>query len=227
MTMMRAPPEGEAALMDALILDIETLPLEPQRKALEWRSASDKRLGDYLSEHASGSHAIKPGLHPLFSEVAVISGMSEGEILTLDSVSHGGERGILETFANPFRRYEKSLLVTYNGMGFDVPMLAIRAAYHGVKFPSIRTNKWRNGEEGHLDLMQLLSGNGTWPFVSLEIACLAFGVEVPIPSDGSTRKDLLDIAQDQFRKGNPDLLRARCESDVRMTAGLYERVRGR
>jgi hypothetical protein len=70
------------------------------------------------------------------------------------------------------------------------------------------------------------------------IACLAFGVDVPIDvivDDDSiptrtivlTHKEMLAAAQAEFRKGDPALLRSLCESDVRMTAGLYERVRGR
>lgn len=49
----------------------------------------------------------------------------------------------------------RAAIVTYNGHGFDLPLLMRRARYLGVTFPAINLDRYRSP---HLDLCELLSG---------------------------------------------------------------------
>jgi hypothetical protein len=65
------------------------------------------------------------------------------------------ERILFETIATRLRG-ENPMLVSYNGLGFDWPLLMRRARYLGVDFPDINCDRYRSP---HVDLLAKLSGN--------------------------------------------------------------------
>lgn len=203
--------------MTYLVLDVETLPRRPPQKGMEWASPRDALVGNWIDAHKT----VKPGLHPLFSEVAVISHAGFG-VATHDALTEGGELGVLKRISEFGSRptlSRQDTLVTFNGFGFDLLMLNTRLALHGLPALPWDTNPWHHGQ-GHYDVMLALSSQGKFPNPSLEVAYAW------LIGDPPERPDL-ETAQAAWLKGDPVPLRTRCEADVRMTEALYRRLAGR
>ena len=207
--------------MTALVLDIETLPVRPVMNAMNWRHPREQKTHEWLEEHAK----VKPGLHPLFSEVAVISydhdrGLPSN---TKDALQHGTERDMLHSLLEELEGLRSATLVTYNGFGFDLPMLQQRLRLHGLPRLRWEENPWRHGLGNHYDVMLALAGGAKdrFPYVPLDVA-----YAVVLDEEPPERPDL-ETAQAAWYRGDPVPLRTRCEADVRMTGELYERVVGR
>jgi predicted PolB exonuclease-like 3'-5' exonuclease len=111
-------------------------------------------------------------------------------------------------------------LVSFNGRGYDGPMLSIRSAQLGVK-PSrnLLGNRYRIDE--HCDLMEVFSFMGaTRERYSLEYWCRRFDVESPKGSiDGSQVSRV-------YRSGRIDDIGEYCLRDCRATAQLYQKLAG-
>ena len=204
--------------MTHLVLDIETLPVRPIMGEMSWRHPREQKTHEWLEEHAK----VKPGLHPLFSEVAVVCVSGEGGTLVQDAILEGGERPLLLSLQKRVQRTQMlPTLVTYNGFGFDLPMLQERLRLHGLPALPWDENPWRHGLGNHYDVMLALAGGAKdrFPYVPLDVA-----YAVVLDEEPPERPDL-ETAQAAWYRGDPVPLRTRCEADVRMTAALYERVR--
>lgn len=109
-------------------------------------------------------------------------------------------------------------LVTYNGRGYDGPVLTIRSAQLGLK-PSraLNGNRWSIAE--HCDLSEVLHFQGaTRERYSLDYWCRRFDIESPKGSiDGS------QVAR-AYRAGRIDDIGEYCLRDVRATAQLYQKI---
>ena len=85
------------------------------------------------------------------------------------------ERSHLEGFFNLFCRQPEPRLVSWNGSGFDVPVIRYRAIKHGIEAPEFYRMegewKWSNYQnryhDMHVDLMDILSGFRASPFAGL------------------------------------------------------------
>jgi 3'-5' exonuclease len=95
------------------------------------------------------------------------------------------EKAILEGFFNMLARSHKPpRLVSWNGGGFDVPVMRYRAMLHGIQAPEFYRKegewKWNNYHnryhDMHVDLMQVLAGFGASTFQSLERVCSLLGI---------------------------------------------------
>jgi hypothetical protein len=133
------------------------------------------------------------------------------------------ERGILEEFWKLVARAPKAgmpRLVSFNGRGYDGPMLSIRSAQLGVK-PSRNLLGNRYSIAEHCDLMEVFSFMGaTRERYSLEYWCRRFDIESPKGSiDGSQVSRV-------YRAGRIDDIGEYCLRDVRATAQLYQKLAG-
>ncbi len=109
-------------------------------------------------------------------------------------------------------------LVTFNGRGYDGPMLTIRSAQLGIKpSRSLTGNRWSIAE--HCDLSEVFSFQGaTRERYSLDYWCRRFDIESPKGSiDGS------QVAR-AYRAGRIDDIGEYCLRDVRATALLYQKI---
>ena len=111
-------------------------------------------------------------------------------------------------------------MITYNGRGYDGPMLMVRSAQLGVT-PSRTLVPNRYAIEDHCDLMDTFSFFGaSRDRYSLDYWCRRFDVESPKGSiDGS------QVAR-AYRDGRIEDIGEYCLRDVRATAELYRKVRG-
>jgi hypothetical protein len=138
-------------------------------------------------------------------------------------IFRGDEAAILAEFWKLVARAPKTgtpRLVSFNGRGYDGPMLSIRSAQLGVK-PSrnLLGNRYRIDE--HCDLMEVFSFMGaTRDRYSLEYWCRRFDIESPKGSiDGSQVSRV-------YRSGRIDDIGEYCLRDVRATAQLYQKLAG-
>lgn len=136
-------------------------------------------------------------------------------------IFRGDEKAILEEFWRLVARTPKAgipRLVSYNGRGYDGPMLTIRSAQLGVR-PSRNLLGNRYSIAEHCDLMELFSFMGvTRERYSLEYWCRRFDVESPKGSiDGSQVSRV-------YRAGRIDDIGEYCLRDVRATAQLYQKL---
>jgi predicted PolB exonuclease-like 3'-5' exonuclease len=190
-----------------LILDIETVP--------------DRELFT-PPEPVAGSERPFP---PLYACRPIVIGVIWlDEALSCKRIGVFGESkdeaGMMADFAEFLGRW-KPHLVTWNGRGFDLPVLALRALRHGLNFgwyyrgPGYR---YRYTEEGHLDLCDVIADHGAARPTSLDGAARLIGLPGKGGIDGSQVEGL-------FRAGQVDVLRRYCLSDVAQTAFVFLRYR--
>jgi hypothetical protein len=111
-------------------------------------------------------------------------------------------------------------LISFNGRGYDLPMLAIRSAMAGVK-PSrpIESKPWERGD--HVDLMDVFTfGGAVRDRMKLDYWCRRFGVESP-----KTKLDGSQVGR-AYREGQIEDIGEYCLRDTRATGELYKKLRG-
>jgi DNA polymerase elongation subunit (family B) len=132
-------------------------------------------------------------------------------------IVRGDERELLTRFWEIVDR-KRPRLVSFNGRGYDGPILMIRSAQLGVK-PSVNLvgNRYQIGT--HTDLMEIFSFIGAWrERYSLDYWCRRFDVESPKGSiDGS------QVGR-AYREGRIEEIGEYCLRDVRATGELYRKV---
>lgn len=194
-----------------LILDIETVP--------------DDRI--YMTEFDEAGRVKFPPLWACkvvcmgvlwFTEDLVFRKMgSIGEKKPTEAPS---ESEILEGFSD-FMLKKGSQIVTWNGTGFDLPVVAIRSLRYGVPmkwYYNDRDYRYRYTAEGHLDLCDYLADFGRGRLASLDGAAKLIG----LPGKGSIKGDAVDV---MWKAGRYEDIRDYCLSDVIQTAFIFLRYK--
>lgn len=145
------------------------------------------------------------------------SAQHEWEKVPRSDIFRGEEGELLEKFWEVVGR-KRPRLVSYNGRGYDGPILMIRSAQLGVK-PTANLVPYRYDISTHCDLMDVFTFMGAWrQNYSLDYWCRRFDVESPKGSiDGS------QVGR-YYREGRLEDIGEYCLRDVRATAQLYEKV---
>jgi len=144
-----------------------------------------------------------------------------------------GEQDIIERFFEGIERYTP-VLISWNGSGFDLPVLHYRSLLHGIAAPRY----WDTGEEDsgfrwnnylnrfhwrHTDLMDVLAGYQGRATAPLDEIATLLGFPGKMGMDGSK-------VWDSFQAGDVKGIRDYCETDVLNTYLVYlrfELIRGR
>ncbi len=130
------------------------------------------------------------------------------------------EAGMLADFSS-FIEQHRPHLVTYNGRGFDLPVIALRCLRHGVPlrfYYQDRDVRYRYSELGHLDLFDSLSDHGASRIGSLDALAHVIGLPGKVGVDGSQVEGL-------YKAGQLELIKKYCLTDVAQTAFLLLRYR--
>lgn len=114
------------------------------------------------------------------------------------------ERGIIEAVEEKVR--EAQSVITYNGRGFDVPVLIARAAVCGLVVPAINSLTVR-ATGRHDDLLDEVSFNRAAPKLPLAALCAAFDIPVKVEAQGG---DVTALAE----AGDLPRVTRYCETDV-------------
>ncbi|MEP7051285.1 MAG: 3'-5' exonuclease [Pseudomonadota bacterium] len=129
------------------------------------------------------------------------------------------EAGILEDFARMLEE-RRPTLVTFNGRGFDMPVIATRCLRYGIPFRHYyrsRDVRYRFSPEGHLDLMDYVADFGAAKPSKLDIVAKLCGMPGKVGIDG---KDVGPMVH----AGRIQEVRNYCLCDVAQTAGVFLRV---
>jgi len=129
------------------------------------------------------------------------------------------EPGMLTDLAK-FADEHRPTLVTYNGRGFDLPVIALRCLRHGIpmRFAFDKGFRYRYSDEGHMDLFDFLSDHGAARVGSLDALAHLVGLPGKVGVDGSQVEGL-------YNAGQLPLIKNYCLSDVTQTAFLLLRYR--
>jgi len=139
----------------------------------------------------------------------------------IGTIGEGKDEGpMLADFAEFVAKWEPTL-VTWNGRGFDLPVLMLRSLRHGVCAPWYYRKpgyRYRYSTASHVDLCDILADHGATRMTSLHGAARLIGLPGKDGVDGSQVEAL-------FRTGQIEALRGYCLSDVAQTAFLFLRYR--
>ena len=212
-----------------LVFDIETVPdLEGARRILGIQSSNDDATWEAMRALRRAEKGTEFQPAHLQKVVAISCVMRSGDALRCWSIGDetSDEAELVQKFFNGVEKY-KPTLVSWNGGGFDLPVLHYRALIHGVRAQAYwdngffdRESKYNNDlkryEFKHTDLMDVLAlytGRQSAPLN--EIAVL-LGLPGKLGMDGSK-------VFDAYRAGKLDEIRAYCETDVMNTWLVYLR----
>jgi 3'-5' exonuclease len=220
-----------------LVFDIETI---PDVAALRAMRGADGALTDaevVAADKAERLAAGKSDMLPLYLQrVLVISCVfRNAKGVTVQSFVAGDakdEGGVIQTFFDKIERHQPQL-VSWNGGGFDLPVLHYRGLKHGVvadKYWDMgeddREYKWNNYisryHMRHLDLMDLLAMYQPRANAPLDAMARLCGLPGKLGMDGSQ-------VWPAFVDGKLDDIRRYCETDVMNTWLIYcrfQKMRG-
>ena len=225
--------------MNVLAFDIETVPdVDAGRRLYGLEGLSDDQVGRamfHLRHQESGSDFLR---HPLHRVVAISVALRAGERFTLWSLGDldSPERDLVQRFFDGIERYSPQI-VSWNGGGFDLPVLHYRGMLHGVAAPRYwdqgegdyhdsRDFKWNNYisryHSRHLDLMDLLALYQPRASAPLDDLAKLMGYPGKLGMDGSA-------VWQAWQEGRIAEIRDYCETDVVNTYLVYlrfERMRG-
>ena len=171
---------------------------------------------------------------PLFHQVVAISFLEahlesseSGSFYAVDLLRSGGDAGYTEAqLIKGFFQYvekKKPRLVTFNGRGFDLPVLKYRAMKHEVsaRWFAQGEGKWDNYQhrysvDWHFDLMDALADHGASKNAGLDEVCGLLALPGKIGMDGTQVKGF-------FEAGRIQEIRNYCETDVLSTYLIFLR----
>ncbi len=206
--------------MHCLVFDIETVPdVEFGRRFHGLDGLSDKDVGtamQFMRQQQTGSDFL-----PLHQQrvVAISVALRSGDGLRVWSLgdADADEAEIIRRFYDGIERYTPDL-VSWNGAGFDLPVLHYRALLHGIQAPRY----WETGDNDrefrynsylgrfhwrHIDLMDVLSGFQGRGRASLDQVAVMLGFPGKLGMSG-------DKVWGCWLDGGIEEIRNYCETDV-------------
>ena len=221
--------------MSILVFDIETVPdLELGRRVFGLEGLSDSQVAKAMFAHArqhGGSEFLPHEQHRI---VAISCVLRRGDSLKVWSLGdlEADEAELVSRFFEGIDRYTPTL-VSWNGGGFDLPVLHYRALRHRV----VARRYWETGgedqnfrwnnylsryHERHTDLMDVLSGYQPRAKASLMDMAYLLGLPGKLGFSGAA-------VWPAYQSGDLQGIRRYCETDVLNTYLIYlgfERMRG-
>jgi len=215
--------------LNTLVFDIETIPdTDLGRRLYGVEDLDDADVGKIMffkQRQARGTEFLPVYQHRIVAISAVLSTRDDLHIFTLGDES-ASEKEIVQRFFDGVARYSPDL-VSWNGQGFDLPVLHYRALLHGIN----AERYWETGDSDrefrynnylsrfhwrHLDLMDVLSGFNPGARASLDNTATLLGLPGKLGMSG-------DKVWDKYLAGELTAIRDYCETDVLNTYLVYLR----
>ena len=215
--------------MTVLVFDIETIPdVEAGRKLYDLQGLSDQDTAQAmfaLRRAKVGNDFLPHYLQKICAISLVLSQGSQIKVWSLGDESSNEKELITRFFAGIDKHIPT--LVSWNGSGFDLPVLHYRALLHGITAPTYweagenqQTFKWNNYlsrfHYRHMDLMDLIAGYQNRAFAPLDDVASMLGFPGKMGMSGSK-------VWDQYLAGQLKSIRDYCETDVLNTFCVYLR----
>lgn len=222
--------------MTVLVFDIETIPdVELGRRAFGLEGLSDGQVAAAMAAQArrhGGSDFLPHEQHRIVAISCVLRQADTLKVWSLGDLG-SGEAELVQRFFDGIERYTPDL-VSWNGGGFDLPVLHYRALKHGI----VARRYWETGQgdssfkwnnylsrfhERHTDLMDVLSGYQPRAKASLMDMAHLLGLPGKLGFSGAE-------VWPAYAAGDLEGIRRYCETDVLNTWLIYlrfEHMRGR
>jgi predicted PolB exonuclease-like 3'-5' exonuclease len=213
-----------------LVFDIETIPDTLGLRKL-WEldaSVSDAAVAELVAQRrrqATGNDFLPAHLQKVVAISCALRDRDAVRVWSLGS-AQDGERDIVQRFFDGIERYTPQL-VSWNGSGFDLPVLHYRALVHGIAGRAY----WDVGENDrefkfnnylsrfhsrHTDLMDVLAGYQNRAWAPLDEIAQLCGLPGKLGMDGSQ-------VYPAWQRGEIEAIRNYCETDVANTYLLFLR----
>lgn len=221
--------------MAVFAFDIETIPdIELGRRIYDLDGLSDKEVGYVMQakrREATGSEFLSYEQQRVVAISVALRSRDTFKVWSLGE-SDASEAEIIQRFFDGIDKYTPDL-ISWNGGGFDLPVLHYRALLHGIQAPRY----WETGNEDqafrwnnylnryhtrHLDLMDVLSSYQARARVGLQATAMLLGLPGKLGMSG-------DKVWDAYLAGEIEAIRNYCETDVLNTFLIYlrfELIRG-
>ncbi len=223
--------------MNVFVFDIETVPdVAGARRVFGFPDhLADAGVAEALFARQrlrAGSEFLPLHLHRVVAIAAVLRSADRFKVWSLGEAD-SGEAELIGRFFDGIERFSPNL-VSWNGGGFDLPVLHHRALLHGIAAPRY----WETGEadqafrfnnylsryhQRHTDLMDVLAGYQPRASAALDHMATLCGFPGKLGMSGAR-------VWDSFLAGRIGEIRAYCETDVVNTFLLwlrYQLMRGR
>lgn len=217
--------------MNVLAFDIETVPdVATGRRLYDLDDLNDAEVARVMflkrREQTGESEFLR---HPLHRVVAISAVLRHGDSVRVWSLGEevSDEAELIRRFFDGVEKYSPTL-VSWNGGGFDLPVLHYRALKHGVSAPrywetgaedqSFRYNNYLNRfHERHTDLMDVLAGYQNRACAPLDEIALLLGLPGKMGQSGAH-------VWGQYQAGKIGDIRNYCETDALNTYLIYLRL---
>lgn len=220
-----------------MVYDLETIPdIKLGRKLLELPEANDLEVSEALAARAAaktqGASTFLPHhLHQIVTISVVVATPEWLKVWSLGELD-AKEPEIITRFFEGIQRYTPNL-VSWNGSGFDLPVLHYRSLLHGISAARYweigehdQNFKWNNYlgryHQRHLDLMDVLANYQSRAYVSLDEMSLLLGFPGKLDMSG-------DRVFEKYQAQKLSEIRDYCEIDVLNTYLIYlrfQKIRG-
>ena len=215
--------------MNILAFDIETIPdTDGGRKIYDLNSLSDTDVATAMfnkRREKVGNEFIATHLQKVVAISAVYRNTQKDQfsVWTLGT-EESSEKEIVQNFFDGIDKHSPTL-VTWNGSGFDMPVLHYRGLINGVQAPRY----WDQGEDDsnfkwnnyisrfharHTDLMDVIAGYNNRAFAPLDEIAVLLGLPGKMGMSGSK-------VWDQYKEGQIKAIRDYCETDALNTYLVY------
>jgi predicted PolB exonuclease-like 3'-5' exonuclease len=222
--------------VNVFVFDIETVPdVESGRRLHDLNGLTDKEVADIMfhkrRQETGGSDFLRLHLQRVVAISAVFRSGDGVKVWSLGE-KDSDEKELIQRFFDGIEKFSPTL-VSWNGAGFDLPVLHYRALLHGVRAPRYwetgehdQSFKWNNYlsrfHSRHTDLMDVVAGYQPRANAPLDQIATMLGFPGKMGMDGSK-------VWDAFRNGDIGGIRDYCETDVLNTYLVYlrfELIRG-
>ena len=215
--------------MHCLTFDIETIPdVDAGRQLLELEGLSDEDVATAMTfkrQQAVGHDFLPLHQHRVVAIAATFRSADTFRVWSLGD-EDADEAELVQRFFDGIDKYSPDL-VSWNGGGFDLPVLHYRALKHGIQAPrywetgdSDRDFKWNNYLSRyhwrHVDLMDVLANFNNRAFAKLDEIATMLGFPGKLGMSG-------DKVWDKYLEGGIAEIRDYCETDVLNTWLVYLR----
>lgn len=210
------------------IFDIETIPDSELLRDIYKYEGDDETVAKEavrVQEEKTGSGFLPHPFHKIVAISAVIAD-DFGMFSKVNSIEGNEEKELIEAFLSFLDSHEPKL-VSFNGRGFDMPLLMLRAlqynitckAYFEVENREKNKNKWENyrsrySDRFHVDLLDALGDFGAVRGLKLDHVCSMSGLPGKYDVSG-------DQVMELFFNNELTKIKEYCESDVLNTYWLY------
>lgn len=216
--------------MTVMVFDIETVPdtqLFCKLNELEGLTDIEVTQAAFTKQRQATEREFLPHyLHQIVAISVVVAGDMGIKVWSLGD-EDSDEPELLARFFAGLKKYQPTL-VSYNGTGFDLPVIHYRALKHGVASetyweqgdtnPSFKWNNYINRYHArHYDIMDVLSSYQARAAAPLESVALMLGLPGKMGMKG-------DKVATCYFDGDIGAIRNYCETDVLNTYVVYLRL---